>query len=168
MDVRIGRVVKSHGIKGEVVVDATTDAPEIRFAPGSVLTGRQGGSTTELTVASVREHKNRLLVLFEEITDRTRADRLRGMVFDAPPLDDDSGEEGFYDHELQGLDVICDGATIGTVTGTVTGPGGTLLEVGITDTGKQVLVPFVHAIVPTVDVAGHSVTITPPEGLLDL
>ena len=168
MELSIGRVVKSHGIKGELVVDATTDAPEIRFAPGEVLTGTQGGKTTRLTVKSVREHKNRLLVVLEEITDRTTADSLRGMVFDAPPLDEDTGDDGFYDHELENLTVICDGDAIGRVTGTVTGPGGTLLEVELTATGKQVLVPFVHAIVPEVDLDGEALTITPPDGLLDL
>lgn len=166
MELLIGRVIKSHGIKGELVVEPTTDEPEIRYAVGEVLHGTQGKKEHTLTVKSVRVHKGRLLIFFEEIQDRTTADTLRGTQFFAPPLDDPD-DDGFYDHELEGLRVIHNGADIGEVTGVTHGPAQSLLELTL-DGGKEVLVPFVEEIVPDIDLEAGTCTITPPEGLLDL
>ncbi len=163
----IGRVIKSHGIRGEVVVEPTTDEPGIRFAVGEVLDGRQGGREHELTVATVRPHQNRLLIKFEEVPDRTAADSLRGVRFFAAPLESDGDDDGFYDHELEGLRVIHDGDDIGEVTGVIHGPAGEILEVELSG-GKETLIPFVHDIVPEVDLEAGTCTITPPEGLLEL
>lgn len=157
----IGRVVKSHGIKGEVVVESTTDEPDIRFALGEVLHGKQSKKEHELTIDAVRVHQGRLLIKFEEIPDRTAADSLRGTQFFAAPLEDDD-DEGFYDHELIGLKVMHNGKEIGEITGVSHGPAQSLLEMG------DKLIPFVEAIVPEIDVEEGTVTITPPEGLLDL
>lgn len=167
MELMIGRVVKSHGIKGEVAVEVTTDEPDIRFAVGEVLNGKQGKKEHRLTIATGRVHQGRLLIKFEEIPDRTAADSLRGTQFFAEPLENDDDEEGFYDHELEGLEVLQDGKKIGEITGVMHGPAGEILEVELTG-GKQVLVPFVHAIVPEVDLEAGTCTITPPDGLLEL
>ena len=166
MELLIGRMVKSHGIKGEVAVEVTTDAPEARFAVGEVLNGRQGKKEHELTITAVRAHKGRLLVTFKEVPDRTAADSLRGTQFFAAPLEDPE-DDGFYDHELEGLRVLLDGEDIGEVTGVTHGPTQSLLEVTL-DGGAEALVPFVEAIVPEVDLDAGTCTITPPEGLLEL
>lgn len=168
MELMIGRVIKPHGIKGEVAIDPTTDEPDIRFALGEVLTGRQGNKERQLTIKAVRAHQNRLLITFEEIPDRTAAESLRGMRFFAEPLErEEEDEEGFYDHELIGLKVLdVHGAQLGEVSDVQHGPAGTLLEVDLG--GKTALVPFVHQIVPEVDLYTGHVTIDPPEGLLDL
>ena len=79
--VLIGRVIKPHGVRGEVVVDATTDDPFGRFAVGEVLCGKQAGKDTTVTVAAMRPHQGRLLVRFEEIGDRNAAETVRGMRF---------------------------------------------------------------------------------------
>lgn len=165
MQLKIGRVVKPHGIRGEVVVELSTDAPEERFAVGAVIRGKQGATERELTVRAARAHQGRLLVAFEEVPDRTAAEGLRGMTFFAAPREDDDG--GFYDHQLVGLRVVRDGAEIGEVCAVHPGPAHNLLELTLGD-GNTALVPFVQAIVPTVDMAGGTITITPPEGLLDL
>ncbi|RSZ62064.1 ribosome maturation factor RimM [Corynebacterium hylobatis] len=186
MELMIGRVIKSHGIRGEVVVDATTDEPELRFAVGEVLDGRQGNKQQELTVATVRPHQGRLLVKFEEVPDRTAADSLRGMRFMAAPLVPEDDDDAYYDHELIGLRVLNVGAVseeeanarayegaepepedIGEVTSVIRGPAHRLLEITL-DAGGETTVPFVHAIVPIVDLDNEAIVITPPEGLLDL
>ncbi|WP_151548808.1 MULTISPECIES: ribosome maturation factor RimM [Corynebacterium] len=163
---QIGRVIKSHGIKGEVIIDPTTDVPEERFAIGEVLEGQQTGKTLELTIAAARVHKGRLLVKFEEIADRTAAESLRGMRFFAEPREEDE-DEGFYDHELEGLRVYVDGAHIGEVLSVERGVAHNLLNIRLSSGGES-LVPFVEAIVPEVDLEDGSITLTPPEGLLDL
>lgn len=166
MELLIGRVIKSHGIKGEVSVDVTTDSPEQRYYPGAVLNGKQGGKGLEFTIKTVRAHKGRLLLTFDEIKDRTAADSLRGVQFFAEPIEEED-DEGFYDHELEGLKVILDGASIGEVTGITHGAQQSLLEIKL-DNGKEALIPFVEEIVPEVDLDEGTCTITPPEGLLEL
>lgn len=167
MELMIGRVVKSHGIRGEVAVEVTTDDPDIRYAVGEVLNGRQGKKEHTLTVDAARVHKGRLLIKFKEVSDRDIANSLRGTQFFAVPLEREDDEEGFYDHELIGLKVIHEGTAIGTVAGVAHGPAGEILEVKLNG-GNEVLIPFVHAIVPEVDLAAGACTITPPDGLLEL
>lgn len=166
MELAIGRVIKSHGIRGEVSVESTTDVPEIRFAVGEVLTGRQAGKTRELTVKSVRPHKGRLLITFEEIPDRTQADSLRGMQFFAAPLERDKDSDEYYNHELIGLRVIHEGKERGEVTGVMDTPNRKILEIDYE--GREVLVPFVMDFVPEIDLDEDTLHITPPEGLLDV
>lgn len=166
MQLNIGKVVKSHGIKGEVAVDITTDDQDIHFAVGETLTGKKAGKEVELTVKTMRPHQKRLLVSFEEIPDRTAADRLRGMKFFADPLEHDAEEDGYYDHELTGLEVRMDNKPIGKVTGIMDTPNRKILQVDYQ--GREVLIPFVMDIVPEVDLDGGYLTITPPEGLLDV
>ncbi|EIE97999.1 ribosome maturation factor RimM [Saccharomonospora glauca] len=173
MQVVVGRVVKPHGIRGELAVDVRTDSPEERFVPGAVLTARaRNGATRTLTVAAVRPHGGRLLVRFDEVPDRTAAEEARGLTLlvdadDLPPIDD---PDEFYDHELEGLRAeLVDGTVVGTVREVVHSPGGELLAVDVETSGtrREVLVPFVAAIVPHVDVAEGRIVLDPPEGLLD-
>lgn len=170
VQVVIGRIAKAHGIRGEVVVDPRTDAPEARFAHDAVLAGRaRDGGTRPLTVVDARAHGARLLVRFAEAADRTAAEQLRGTVLlaeasELPPLDD---PDEFYDHQLEGLRAErVDGGGVGVVRGVVHAPAGELLAVDVA--GREVLVPFVSAIVPEVDLAGGRIVIDPPEGLLDV
>lgn len=168
MQVVIGRVAKVHGLRGELAVDVRTDSPEQRFAVGSTLDATlRAGEVRHLTVSAARNHSGRLLVRFDGVDDRTAAEELRGALLIAdtgslPPTED---PEEFYDHELEGLAVVAlDGEHVGTIREVLHGPGGELLAVD-TNLG-EVLIPFVHAIVPTVDLAGRRVVIDPPAGLL--
>ncbi|KZF06573.1 MULTISPECIES: ribosome maturation factor RimM [unclassified Rhodococcus (in: high G+C Gram-positive bacteria)] len=178
MELVIGRVAKSHGIKGEVVVEVRTDNPDDRFAEGTVLSGRKPRSNAEpasYTVDAVREHSGRLLLRLNGIDDKTAADQLRGILFvvestDLPPSDD---PDEFYDHELEGLTVILtDGTVVGTVREVLHSAAGELLSITpIPSSGEaaraEILVPFVAAIVTTVSLADKTIEIDPPEGLLD-
>lgn len=167
----VGRIVKPHGIRGELVVNPSTDSTDLRFAVGSVLfvTSREGAVTRSLTVTAARPHTGRLLVRFEGVDDRDGADALRGVplsagVTDLPPIED---PDEFYDHQLEGLAVhTVAGELVGTLREVVHGAGGELLVVD-RDGGGEVLVPFVRQIVPEVDLAGRKVLIDPPPGLLD-
>ncbi len=178
MEVVVGRVAKAHGIHGELAVDVRTDSPDQRFAIGYVLTARtRTTGTRQLTVAAARAHsagashaggRGRLLVRFEEVRGRGDAEQLRGAVLhadtdDLPPITD---PDEFYDHDLEGLAAeLVDGTAAGTVREVLHSPGGELLALDYQ--GREVLVPFVRALVPTVDVAGGRVVLDPPHGLLD-
>lgn len=147
-------------------MELLTEESEDHIVAGAVLTGRQAGKEQRLTVKTVRLHQKRLLVSFEEVSDRTTADSLRGMKFYAEPLERDAEEDGYYDHELIGLEVRMDKARIGEVTGIMDTQNRKILEVEYQ--GREVLIPFVMDIVPEVDLQQGYLTITPPEGLLDV
>lgn len=171
MELVVGRIVKSHGIAGEVVVDVRTDDPESRFAVGSTLRGKPkgGGVSRTFVVDGARAHGGRMLVRLVGVDDRTAADALRGTLFvvdaaDLPPIDD---PDEFYDHELEGLAVrTVDGEPVGVVAEVLHTAAGELLAVK-RDDGAEVLIPFVEAIVPSVSLA-DGVVIDPPDGLLDM
>lgn len=171
MELVVGRVVKAHGINGEVVVDVRTDDPESRFAPGGTLRGkpRGGGTPRTFVVESARAHGGRLLVRLDGVGDRSAADALRGTLFvvDAADLPAIADPDEFYDHELEGLRVrTVDGLDVGVVAEVLHTAAGELLAVRRED-GSEVLVPFVEAIVPSVS-RTDGVEIDPPDGLLDM
>ena len=172
MDLVVGRVVKAHGITGEVVVDVRTDDPAARFAAGNTLRGKPsgGGAEREYVIDDVREHSGRLLVRLAGVANRDAADALRGTLFlvdatDLPPIDD---PDEFYDHQLEGLTVqTVGGEVVGVVAEVIHTPASELLAVK-RDGGAEVLVPFVEAIVTSVTLDGGIIEIDPPEGLLEL
>ena len=173
MELTVGRVVKAHGITGELVVDSRTDDPELRFAPGSVLRLRAKGSDRRehtYTIDTVRPHGGRLLVRLSGVENRDAADALRGHLFlidtaDLPPIEED---DTYYDHQLEGLRVrTTAGAEIGTVTEVLHTAAGELLAVK-RDQAPELLVPFVSAIVTSVSLEDGVVDIDPPDGLLDM
>lgn len=172
MDLVVGRVVKAHGISGEVVVEVRTDDPDARFASGGVLRGRaKGGAERSFTVESVREHGGRLLIRLAGVADRNAAEELRGTVFlvdtaELPAIDD---PDEFYDHELEGLRVVTvDGTPVGSVTEVLHTAAGELLAVKADVDNREILVPFVGAIVTSVSRDTGTIVIDPPEGLLEL
>jgi 16S rRNA processing protein RimM len=174
MELLVGRVVKAHGVTGEVVVEIRTDDPTARFARGVTLRAkpsRGDGPERSYVVDSAREHGGRLLVRLAGVDSRDAADALRGNVFvvdtaDLPPIDE---PDTYYDHELEGLHVrTTGGQDIGVIAEVLHTAAGELLAVKRTDGGAEVLVPFVSAIVTSVSLDDRAVEIDPPEGLLDL
>jgi 16S rRNA processing protein RimM len=170
VELAVGRVVKAHGVTGEVVVEIHTDEPDRRFAPGSVLRAKASNQERSYVVDAARPHGSRLLVRLAGISDRDAADALRGSLLvidseDLPPIDD---PDEYYDYQLEGLRVrTTAGQHIGTVAEVVHTPAGELLAVERDDAG-ELLVPFVSAIVTSVSLESRTVEIDPPDGLLDL
>ena len=171
MELVVGRVVKPHGITGELVVDVRTDDPQRRFASGNRLRLKPSrGESREVRVESSRPHGARLLVRLTGVGDRDGADALRGGLFvvdsaELPPLDD---PDEFYDHELEGMAVrTVAGEEVGSVAEVLHTAAGELLSVR-TPAGREVLIPFVSAIVTSVSRDPGVVEIDPPQGLLDV
>ena len=165
MLVVIGRIGRAHGIRGELNVEIRTDEPERRFAPGSSIIC---GDRT-LTVASSRHHSGRLLVAFREVPDRTAAEELHGGLLEAEvdPSERPDDPDELYDHQLIGLHVrAADDSVVGMVTRVMHGSAQDTLVV---DAGAhEVLVPFVSALVPTVDLDEGYVRLSDVPGLIDL
>ncbi len=159
----VGRIGRAHGLKGEVFVEPRTDEPERRFAAGQVL-GTGAGS---LTVADSRTHSGRLVVRFEEHADRTAAEAARGTELtcrvDPDEMPEDPDE--FYDHQLAGLRVeTTTGEAVGELERVEHGAAQDLLVIRTPE--REVLFPFVSALVPEVDVAGGRIVIDDKPGLL--
>jgi 16S rRNA processing protein RimM len=170
MQLVVGRVGRPHGIRGELTVQVHTDEPDSRFAAGSVL-ATEPAARGPLTVSSSRWHSGRLLVTFAGYDDRTSAEDLRGtlLVMDSADVGPADDPDEFHDYELVGLDVVTvAGEPVGVVAD-VLHQGQDLLVIRPGRPGAEdVLVPFVAALVPEVDVKAGRLVIDPPPGLLDL
>lgn len=163
----VGRIGRAHGVRGEVGVEVRTDEPDRRFASGTALAVDDSGRT--LVVRSARPHAGRLLVTFEGVDDRTRAEALRGCLLtaDVEPAERPDDPEEYYDHQLAGLSVRTpSGEPVGAVTEVLHLPAQDALAVR-TEEGREVLVPFVAALVPSVDVDAGVVVVEDVPGLLD-
>lgn len=172
--VRIARIGKPHGIRGEVTVEVFTDSPETRFTKGNAFSVRAGDSSApafdQLTVEKARWNKNILLLKFEEFSDRNTAESLRNSELYAEPEETSEDEDGWYADDLIGLTVHqddFDSPIIGEVSDLITGDAQDLLEIRLSD-GIEVLLPFVEEIVPEIDEERGAIVITPPPGLLEL
>lgn len=174
----VGRVIRPHGVRGEVVVELRTDEPELRYAVGSRLVAERSSPPAPgaapvppvLTVEAVRPHLGRMIVAFEDIPDRDAADALRGVLLrvDRSALPAPGDPDEFHDHQLVGLAaVLPTGEPVGEVVRVDHAPAADLLVLGRPG-GRTALVPFVKAIVPEVDLAAGRVVVDPPPGLLDL
>ncbi|MBU6229689.1 MAG: ribosome maturation factor RimM [Cyanobacteria bacterium REEB459] len=171
----IGRIVAPQGLQGEVRVAPSSDFPERFLEPGQRWLRRPHCSTPEpiqLLQGRLLEGRQIYILRLQGIGDRDQAEALRGCTLlvsdqDRPTLAADE----FYVADLIGLRVLLQssGAEIGAVTDLYTA-GNDLLEVRLHgfpgQTARQVLIPFVPAIVPQVNLQQGYLTIDPPMGLL--
>lgn len=168
---RVGRLLKAHGLKGAIKVEMYTDDPASRFTPGSVFTLQVPDESPwvgkTLTLRELKWYNDSPVAFFDGIDDRTDAESLIKAILwidddvDSRPVEDDA----WYDHQLIGLTVRRDGVAVGTIARVDHFPSQDLLIV-TTDSG-DVMVPFVKAIVSNVDVAAGTVDVTPPFGLFE-
>lgn len=163
--------MKAHGLKGAIKIELYTDDPGRRFVPGAVFSlqvpteSPWHGKTLELV--ELRWYNTHAVGFFKDVPDRTTAETLVKAILwveqETSELPEE--EDAWYDHQLVGLTVLRDGEKIGTVTAIDHLPAQDLLTVR-TSSG-DVLVPFVKAIVPAVDVKAGTLTVTPPAGLFE-
>lgn len=149
----VGRIIKAHGLRGQLLVDFWTDRSE-RWRAGSILSTDRG----PLTVRAAARHQDRFIVTFEGIERREDADQWRGTVLLAPRIDDD--DDAIWIDDLYG-------ATVYDATGTVRGvvveveanPASDLL---VLDSGTLVPLTFVTALEANV-----RIDVDVPDGLFE-
>jgi len=169
---RVGRLVKAHGLKGALKLELYTDNPERRFVTGAEFTLQvPEASPWHRKTVTVREYRvmnGNPVVFFDGIDDREGADSLvRAILWIDQDLEEIE-DNAWYDHQLIGLDVVRDDVVIGAVVRVEHMPAQDLLIIKpSTGAGDEVMVPFVEAIVPSVDVAAGRVIVTPPAGLFE-
>jgi len=165
---RVGRLLKAHGLKGALKLELYTDNPERRFVPGAEFTLQVPEASAwhgkSITIRDYRVMNGSSVVFLEGVEDRTAAESLVKAILWMDE-DDEVEDDAWYAHQLAGLDVVRDDQVIGRVLRVEHLPAQDLLIVK-TDSA-EVMVPFVSAIVPTVDIAAGRVIVTPPAGLFE-
>jgi 16S rRNA processing protein RimM len=169
----VGRVRKAHGIRGELLVEPITDAPDTVFVSGRRLfagtaTGDPSPDGQELHITAVRQHMESVRLTIREVPDRAAAELWRGRFLLAPrdelppPADDE-----VYLHELIGMRVVhVDGRALGEVVDTYDLPQGLMLDVRPTTGGPTYFIPWREEILVDVNESARVISVRPPEGLL--
>lgn len=169
---RVGRLVKAHGLKGAIKLELYTDSPNQRFQPGQILelqvpeTSEWFGKT--ITVTELRFYNQAPVLFLEGIDNRSKAETLTRAILLIETEADDLPEEpeAWYDHQLVGLEALVGEESVGIVTRVDHLPAQDLLA--IETANGEVLVPFVKQIVPEVNVSLGQVRISPPDGLFEV
>jgi 16S rRNA processing protein RimM len=169
---RVGRLVKAHGLKGALRLELYTDSPDQRFRAGQELelqvpeTSQWFGKTVK--VAELRFYNQSPVLFLEGIQDRSQAETLVKAILlietDLEQLPEDP--EAWYDHQLVGLTALVGEEVVGKVIRVDHLPAQDLLA--IETPNGEVLVPFVKQIVPSVDIQKGQVVLTPPAGLFEV
>ena len=160
MRLLVGRIGRAHGILGEATIEVRTDEPDRRFAIGAKV---QTDTHGDLTVISGRVHNGILLLGFNGITDRNGIEKLKNTLLYADvDINEASGDDDEY-HVLQLIGcqaVLESGENYGEVIDVINLPSQDLLSIK-TPEGER-LIPFVHQLVPTVDIVNKKVIVIPP------
>lgn len=160
MRLNVGRIGRAHGILGEATIEVRTDDAESRFALGASLETDDHGN---LVVDSVRVHNGILLLSFVGHPDRNAVEKLRDVLLYADVDIDAPGEDEDDYHVLQLIGCkanLEDGTHLGDVKDVLNLPGQDVLV--IQANSGEVLIPFVRALVPEVDIPGKRLTVIPP------
>jgi len=160
MRLLVGRIGRAHGILGEATIEVRTDDPDLRFAVGAKVSTDKHG---DLTIVSGRVHNGILLLGFAGITTRNQVEELRNeMMYSEVDINEPTGDDDEY-HVLQLIGCIAyleSGDKFGEVTDVINLPGQDLLAIK-TEEGES-LIPFVHQLVPEVDVKNKRMVVIPP------
>lgn len=164
----VGRVIKPHGLRGEVLVRSLSENP-LRFAAGSdLLLGPDAEAAQPVTVEGSRDHKGGLLVFFEGYYSADEAEGLRNwLVFvKSDELGDLEEDDAYWEHQVVGLEVFHrDGRRLGRVSEIFSRPAQDLWSI---DTGSgEVLFPAAKELVVSVELDAGRVVIDPPDGLFE-
>ncbi|MGF9965541.1 ribosome maturation factor RimM [Bacillus rhizoplanae] len=165
----VGKIVNTHGVKGEVRVISRTDFPEERYKVGNTLYiwQEKGAEPLAVKVTSHRQHKSFDLLTFEGYNNVNEVEQLKGSLLKVPEEQlGDLAEGEYYYHEIIGCAVVTeDGETIGTIK-EILSPGANDVWVIKQPKGQDVLIPYIEEVVLQVNIDEKLVTIQVMEGLL--
>ena len=155
----VGRIGRAHGIHGEVTVEVRTDRPDQRFAVGKILQ-TDPELRGPLTISRSHDHSGTLLLAFKEVTDRNHAEVLRNtlLIAEVDTAESNDSPDSFHITQIVGCAAFDSaGNLIGTIVDVLALPAQDTLV--IDRNGKELLVPFVKAHVPQIDLAERRITI---------
>ncbi|WP_159886995.1 ribosome maturation factor RimM [Paenibacillus puerhi] len=167
----VGKIVNTHGIRGELKVVSETDFPAERFAKNSklVFVDPNSGAKLPVTVESAREHKLMFIIRFQGFGNINEVEKYKGWLLKVEEqylseLDQDE----YYYHEIIGCSVVTEeGEVLGEIK-EILSPGANDVWVIKRPQGKELLIPYIDEVVLDVNVKDKKVTVRLMEGLLDL
>ncbi len=167
---RVGRLTKAHGLKGALKLELFTDDPARRFIAGAQFTLQVPTSSPwhgkTLTLAELRWYNGQPVGFFQGVDDRMAAEALvKAILWIEQDADEAPEDDAWYDFQLVGLRALRDGIEVGTIARVEHFPAQDLLVISSPE--REVLVPFVGAFVPAVNLEAGTITITPPMGLFE-
>lgn len=162
----VGTIQNTHGTDGTLKIRTESDFKRDRYKKGTTLYVNAAGRRVAVTVERHREHKGRDLLDFEEFSSLDDVEHLKGGTLEIrtdqrPAL----GTDEFYYNDLAGCTVKTADGPIGTVQEVFAVPQGTMLRIG-TESGKEILMPFLKVFVKKVDLEVEEILIDEIEGLL--
>lgn len=165
----VGKLVNTHGIRGEVKILSQTDFPELRFAPNSqlILLSPDGSKQLDIQIVTAREHKNTYIAQLNGFNDINQVEAYKGwLVKVSEKYLAELAEDEYYYHEIIGCRVVTEeGEELGEITEILT-PGANDVWVVQRPDNKQVLIPVIDDVLLNVDVQSKTVRIHLMEGLL--
>jgi len=166
----VGKIVNTHGIRGELKIVSQTDFPENRFKKGSTLViyHPDRGDTVTITVEGARQHKGMYIVKFAGYNNINDVEKFKGMLLKVREQDLSELDEGeYYYHQIIGCRVITDeGEPLGTVS-EILSPGANDVWIVERAEGKPVLLPVIDDVILNIDIENRQITVHLMEGLLD-
>ncbi|WP_046215336.1 ribosome maturation factor RimM [Paenibacillus wulumuqiensis] len=166
----VGKIVNTHGIRGELKIYPNTDFPEVRFAPGNKLqmVHEETGASQQVEVQSSRLQKNMYVIRFKGFGNINDVEKYKGWVLKVSKDDTvELEEDEYYFHEIIGCEVVTDeGQSLGVITEILT-PGANDVWVVKPAKGKDILIPYIHDVVLDINVDEKKITVHVMEGLLE-
>ncbi|ABJ56726.1 ribosome maturation factor RimM [Oenococcus oeni] len=161
-ELRIGRVINTHGIAGELKIDFNTDFPEQRFAKNSELLI----AGEKLVVQSSRPFKQFWLVKFSDHENINLVEKYKGEdIFINERKEPRLSEGEFLVSQIIGLKVIDEkGNSIGEIADSFHTGANDVWTIKKSN-GKEILIPYIDQVVKKVDLQTSTVTIELLEGL---
>ncbi|MGJ9458836.1 ribosome maturation factor RimM [Oceanobacillus sp. CF4.6] len=163
----VGKIVNTHGIKGEVKIYRISDFEE-RFEPGESVYIMKDDKPIKLTIATHRLHKSFDLVQFKGYENINLVESLKGCELKIREEQlTDLNENEYYYHEIIGCKVYTtDDRKLGEIK-EILSPGANDVWVIKQEKGKDILIPYIDDVVKEIDIDAEKVVIEPMEGLLD-
>jgi len=167
----VGKIVNTHGIRGDVKVLPQTDFADQRFASGSklLMVNEESGESREVKIVSSREQKNVYLIKLDGFNNINDVEKFKGWLLKISETEQGELEEGqYYYHQIIGCAVVTeDGEELGTIS-EILSPGAN--DVWVVERpkskGKQLLLPVIDEVVIEVNITDKRITVRLMEGLI--
>ncbi|MFD1888433.1 ribosome maturation factor RimM [Paenibacillus wenxiniae] len=166
----VGKIVNTHGIRGELKIYPNTDFPEVRFAAGNklMMVNEEAGISQVVEIQTSRLQKNMYVVRFKGFGNINEVEKYKGCELrvskdEAVELEEDE----YYFHEIIGCEVITDeGQSLGVIQEILT-PGANDVWVVKPAKGKDILIPYIHNVVQDINIDDKKIIVHIMEGLLE-
>lgn len=163
-EIKVGKIIGFHGLKGEVKVKSSTDFAKERFQVGNELFLSDQKNIIEVKIRSVRYHKNNYLIAFDGYPSLNDVEMFKGYdLIVKEEMLNELEEDEFYYFDLIGMKVYDhDNNLLGTVSSVMeTGANEVLVIKG----DKEILIPFVDHFIKDIDLDNKTIHMEEVEGL---